>query len=189
MTAQGIADRRRKVADLYLRGQNQYEIAKKVRVVIGTVSRDLDAIRGEWLRASIQDFNARKSEELARIDQIEREAWAAWERSKKARRKKRKVRTVEVPFAPVDVVSVETEVQVGDPRFLDKVSWCVERRCAIWGFDATKQLQILGMMMHVTPAEEKPELSAEQLGQLADLATLAGVLDKPGAGQLPGGQG
>ena len=43
------------------------------------------AVREQWLQSSLLDFDARKAQELARIDRVETEAWAAWEKSKRAR--------------------------------------------------------------------------------------------------------
>src|SRR6516164_4206609 len=78
-----IAERRKKVASLYLQGKFQDEIAKEVKVDRGTVSRDLKAVQEEWLKSGVMDLNAAKARELAKIDEIERQAWVAWEQSRK----------------------------------------------------------------------------------------------------------
>src|SRR5262245_46932315 len=76
------ADRRRKVAALYLQGRTIYEIGPELGVSVSTVSRDPEAVRNEWLAPAAADFNQRKAEELQRLDLLESEAWGAWERSK-----------------------------------------------------------------------------------------------------------
>jgi hypothetical protein len=68
-----IQQSRQIVADRYLRGQTQWQIANCVEVTQATISYDLAAIRTEWLESSLRDFNARKAQELAKIDLIERE--------------------------------------------------------------------------------------------------------------------
>jgi hypothetical protein len=76
-----ILSRRTKVAKLYLLGKTQYEIAREVGCSQGTVGNDLSALREEWLASALLDFGEAKARELARIDNLESEAWAAWYRS------------------------------------------------------------------------------------------------------------
>jgi hypothetical protein len=76
-----ILSRRTKVAKLYLLGKTQYEIAREVRCSQGTVGNDLAALREEWLASALLDFGEAKARELARIDNLESEAWDAWYRS------------------------------------------------------------------------------------------------------------
>ena len=52
--------------------------------------------------------------------------------------------------------SVKKEGQAGDPRFLDGVLKCVERRCSILGLDAPKQFKL-----------DWDHLTEEQLERLA----------------------
>jgi DNA-binding CsgD family transcriptional regulator len=76
-----LMERRKRIASMYVTGKNQWERARTVGVSQGTVSNDLAAIREDWLASTRRDFDARKAEELAKLDQLEAEAWAAWERS------------------------------------------------------------------------------------------------------------
>ena len=78
-----IAERRKTVASLYLQGKFQAEIAKEVNVDRGTVSRDLKAIEAEWARSGVMDLDVAKARELAKNDEVERQAWAAWECSRR----------------------------------------------------------------------------------------------------------
>src|SRR5215472_17307211 len=77
-----IAERRKTVASMYLQGKYQDEIAKVVKVDRGTVSRDLKVVQEEWLKSGVMDLNVVKARELAKNDEVERQAWAAWERSR-----------------------------------------------------------------------------------------------------------
>jgi hypothetical protein len=124
----GIVQRRQKVADLYIQGWTQMEIAAHLDCGQTTVSHDLIEIRTEWRKSAIRDFDEARALELRKIDRIEREAWAAWERSQKPaqsahisdetnqRRTRRHVRN-----------------QYGDPRFLELVNRCIAARCALLG--------------------------------------------------------
>ena len=77
-----IVQRRQRVAELYLQGWQQDAIAKELTIRQPMVSEDLAKIRQAWRESAIRDFDAARDLELARLDRIEREAWAAWERSK-----------------------------------------------------------------------------------------------------------
>src|SRR5581483_4024403 len=83
--ALAILERRKAVAERYLRGETQWEIARTLGVSQGQVSRDLKAIRQEWLNSSVCNFNELKAREIAKVDELERTYWAAWEESKKTR--------------------------------------------------------------------------------------------------------
>jgi hypothetical protein len=124
----GIVQRRQKVADLYIQGWTQMEIAAHFDVGQTTISHDLIEIRTEWRKSAVRDFDEARERELRKLDRIEKEAWAAWERSQKPaqsahindetnqRRTKRHVKN-----------------QYGDPRFLEVVNRCIAARCALLG--------------------------------------------------------
>jgi hypothetical protein len=123
-----IVQRRQKVADLYIQGWTQMEIAAHLDVGQTTVSHDLIELRTEWRKSAVRDFDEARERELRKLDRIEKEAWAAWERSQKPaqsahindetnqRRTKRHVKN-----------------QYGDPRFLEVVNRCIAARCALLG--------------------------------------------------------
>jgi hypothetical protein len=126
-----LLERRQQVADYYLQGWTQMEIAAHVGVDQTTVSDDLKVVRQQWRDSAVRDFDEAREVELRKIDRVEREAWAAWERSQKPaqsahindesnqRKTRRHVRN-----------------QYGDPRFLDQVNKCIASRCALLGLAA-----------------------------------------------------
>lgn len=163
------------ITDLYLRGKSQGEIADLltsatkdgVRVRAYEISRamvksDLEAVRKVWLARCIEGYDQKQAEELAKIDRIESEAWAAWERSIG----KVKISTIE--YAPVTDQKTgatkmspmkgkdRTEDRAGDPRFLERISWCVERRIKMFGLDAPLELT----------AAELERMLQEEIGKL-----------------------
>lgn len=76
-----MQERRKQVADLYLKGMSQWEIAIKVGVSQPTVSTDLTDIMAEWKAERIIGYDDVMAKELARINHLEEVAWQAWERS------------------------------------------------------------------------------------------------------------
>lgn len=133
------------MAERYLRGEYQTTIAQALHVDQAQVSRDLKALRELWLASAIRDFDAAKAQELAKIDEVERAAWAAWTRSTEDK---------EVSTRETDGVDEKTkqprlkkavlrkEGQSGNPAFLNTILTCIERRCAILGLDAPKRFSI-----------------------------------------------
>lgn len=142
--------RRATVASLYLKGWFQSRIAAEVHVTQAQISLDLAAIRSEWRESMLDDFNEAKSRELAKIDHLESTYWKAWEDSMKPIKKQRKKFTGKVDrFKPQDKQQVNefdtidsTEERQGNPRFLDGVMRCIEKRVDILGLDAPQKIQI-----------------------------------------------
>ena len=125
-----ILERRKNAAARYLRGQTQWEIARAFEVDQKTVSNDLKAIQAEWLAEAVLDRGEWTARELARLDEIERSAWAAWSKSQdNAQIIRTKTRG--------DSGETETTIkgQAGDARFLEIVLKCVAKRCQLLGLD------------------------------------------------------
>ena len=117
-------ERRTIVAKMYERGWSQAAIAKHVGASPPTISRDLQRIQKDWAEQYTGTYHAHLNRELAKLDQIEREAWDAWERSKE------------------DAESIEESErgvkrtrrgQVGDAGFLHIVERTIAQRCKLLG--------------------------------------------------------
>ncbi len=74
-------ERRKKVSELRLKGWGQVEIANELQVRQSTISLDIKLICKAWRESSIRDFDDSRELELAKINKVEREAWAGYERS------------------------------------------------------------------------------------------------------------
>ena len=59
----------------------QTELAERLGVDRSTVSRDLQAVRQQWVEAATADYDTALGEELACLGEIERQAWVAWFKS------------------------------------------------------------------------------------------------------------
>lgn len=130
-------DHKRRIAELYLRGINQHTIAAELGISQGQVSLDLKSIRKEWLDSSLFDFNARQAEELAKIDNLEATYWTAWERSLKdvSTKTKRAFKSL-ASEASSNEISETVQQKTGDPRYLEGIRWCIDKRCEILGLNA-----------------------------------------------------
>jgi len=139
-----IAARRREVGRLYLQGKTQPEIAVELAISQPTISRDLKALRDEWLQSALVDLNEAKSKELAKVDALELEYWDGWRRScEDAETVKQKGKAAGEGGKPqVTDVEKTAKGQAGDPRFLQGIQWCINKRCEILGIDAPKRTDI-----------------------------------------------
>ena len=120
---------------MYLKGCGLEEIAALRGVSRITIHNDLKFIQKQWQDEAVRDFDQLKGRELARVDKLENEYWTAWERSQKP------LKAVSQSKGTVgkDKFTKETkrlEQRVGDPRYLDGVYKCIERRCRLLGLDA-----------------------------------------------------
>lgn len=129
--------RRAKVAEMYRKGVLQIDIAKALGVTNGTISTDLKAIHQDWRESSLRNFDEARAEQLAKIDQVEREAWLGWERSvgKDVRRK-----LSQTPRGPVREKLIRN--MAGDSKFLAVVLDCVKKRCDILGLHAPLKTEV-----------------------------------------------
>lgn len=131
--------RRARVAELYVRGYRQSEIARELGVSQPTIHRDIKAVRAEWLTSSVRDFNEAKEEELKKLDALEQEAWDAWRRSQTERTRTVTEKTEGDSSGRIKAQQTK-ETGYGDPRFLTVVQSCIDKRCKILGVEAPTRI-------------------------------------------------
>lgn len=154
---------RLKVSALYLQGKTQWEISEIVGIAQGTVSNDLKAIQKKWIASSLVNIDKVKAEDLAKIDQLEREAWEAWEKSKADKTIKSKKQS-NISDGERTELSIRTENMHGDPRYWQGIQWCIEKRIKIFGLDAPEKLEIFENKINI--ANSKLQEYARNLIQL-----------------------
>jgi hypothetical protein len=176
-----ILQRRKRVAAAYLDGRPQWEIAEREGIAQQTVSDDLKAIRKEWRASALMDFDARQAQELAKIDNLETMAREAWERSCKDAetfRVKTETEGKDEQGRPIQGKTISEKTsrgQAGDPRFLERIGWCIDQRCKILGL-------VVNKVAPVTPDGMKPyePISDEQTRLL-----VGGLFARLGLGLSP----
>jgi hypothetical protein len=130
-----IERRREAVADLYVQGWTQTQIANQLAVSQSCVSLDIKAIQKHWRESSIRDFDVLRERELKKLDRLEVEAWTAWQRSQKPAQEA----TISTDGNSQRTVKKVAE-QTGDPRFLEQISKCIASRRALLGLDAPQKI-------------------------------------------------
>jgi len=132
-----MALRRVEVATCFLRGMPGAKIAERLRVSLRTITRDLAAIRKEWLASRLRDYDEAQEVELRKIDYLEREAWEAWDRSQLP------TQTSKISGSGEDLKESRrgeksSRSQFGASKFLEIIARCIDRRCAILGIPAQR---------------------------------------------------
>jgi hypothetical protein len=125
-----IAFRRQKVAEWALKGWTQEAIGTALGVSQATVARDLNAIREEWRKSAIRDFDEARGQQLNTLALVQAEAWAAW---KKSQEPLQSGSLTETEDGKRRLTSLKH--QNGDPRFLEQVNKCIARRCELLGLE------------------------------------------------------
>jgi hypothetical protein len=161
--AQILADRA-KIAGMYLRGTSQYRIAEEMRCTREMVTYDLRAIREEWRKSAIFDINTARSQELARLDEIERECWAAWEESKRPKeatstRQRRKTGDGDEGGTTTQEAGRRVENREGNSIFMDKILECVDKRCKLLGLYAPTEMRHSGVVSTITEVFFEPAIA------------------------------
>ena len=121
-------ERRVKVLRLCAQGVSYREIAKRVGVSLGTISRDVRLARETWRNIAAEHYEEHVATALAEIDTAKAETYAAWQRSigevvteTTTRGEKGKSRTVRVTTS------------AGDPRYLVVIERLIEQRIRLLG--------------------------------------------------------
>jgi hypothetical protein len=132
-----IALRRVEVATCFLRGLPRVKIAERLGVSVGTIQRDLSAIRKKWLESRSLDYDLAQEVELRKIDYLEREAWEAWDRSQLP------TQTSKISGSGEELKETRrgektSRSQFGASKFLEIIARCIDRRCAILGIPVTR---------------------------------------------------
>lgn len=143
-------ERERKIiARMFLQGCRQTDIAKKIERTDAYVAIELKRLSLQWREQANIDFSLAKSVELAKIENLERTYWMAWLRSV-GEAKSVTVKGIGQKAGEKDKtlpVSVErserTENKDGDPRYLQGVQWCIERRVKLFGFDQPIKFELV----------------------------------------------
>jgi hypothetical protein len=125
------------IAEMYLRKARQSDIAKKYGLSRQQIAYDLKVIQKRWSDQAVHSLSEAKLKELHNIDLIEREAWGEWERSKQDRqlRSAKKIRKAGETEERIET-GIDTEGRLGDPRYLQVMNDCGERRVRLLGLDA-----------------------------------------------------
>ena len=153
------------LADRYVMGVPQYEIAAEIGISQGQVSQDIKKLLKRWEASQVQKIDVLKAEQLLRINKIEREAWDQWNKSKTTPRKvvtKSHSGSASKPTPEFARMSTTTEDAMGDPAYMGHIMWCVSERSKLLGLYAPKKIAN-------TNIEGDKEVSGSGVKELMDM--------------------
>ena len=164
-----IKNDRVKIAELYIKGVYQHVIAAELGLAQSQIAYDLKKIQAEWVKNTTLDLDHFKGKEIAKVDEVERVAWADYARSKREFKSKivkgKGLGRNEQGQTTGDSIeqTIKTEERNGDPRFLDVVMKCIERRCKLLGLDEPEKHQHSGKVTLEDKSLEEVRARREQI--------------------------
>lgn len=158
------------IQDLYMKGKTHWQITQALNAKFypnnpldrRMVSYDIQKLVEEWKKRSVSEISERKTIELEKIDNLEREYWDAWERSKDP------AKTATQRAGDITQTVRDSD---GDPRFLQGVQWCIERRIKLFGLDEPSKAKVTFERM------QDDELIALVTAQLTELGISIGGVE------------
>jgi len=133
----------KRIAELYLyENRSQTDMAATLGVSRTTIGRYLGELRDAWQKSALMDFDEARKRELAKIEQLETEYWASWKQSLGGDERE----TEFPPGADSDdreqtKLNRKERAPAGNPRYLQGVQWCIDKRCEILGINAAKKVE------------------------------------------------
>lgn len=169
-------------SELFLRGNTYLQITEALNkeiasrnlgytISIQTVYYDMRQCLIEWKRDQLDNIEEYITQELRKLDNMEREAWAAWEASKlgKERTKNRtsarprKVLTEEEKTGDwYGYDETMNETSAGNPRFLDLALNIMQRRAKLLGIDKPIKIEIPGVNA-ASSEDDRPKYNVQAI--------------------------
>lgn len=156
------------ISELTLQGVKQSVIAERLSLSQQQISYDLREVKKRWQAASTLSFDSYVSQELEKLNLLEREGWEAWYRSQQPR-KNSSVAVRERADTAVSEKEAKEESRDGNPRFLDTILFVMERRARLIGLDKPSRAIVSNTSI------DAGNLTDEQLQRLADGESLEQV--------------
>lgn len=172
-TALQALKRRQRLAEKYMNGLTQEEIAAEEGISTPRVNQLLKRLRDDWLKDSKRDFAQRRSEELAKLNRLERVALNSFIKSclpkievktpkqdpitgedisknpsrqlevKAQLEAERREVLKKLVAMPLDQLVLQELAKPGDIAWLDAVFKIVQQRCRLMGFNEPEIIRML----------------------------------------------
>src|SRR5690606_13720432 len=128
--------------------KTQAEIAVLLGISQPTVSRDVRALEARWRERSNRNVSKVKEALLAELNQAKDEAWHGWQRSQQDAETVTKTTT-----SDSETITVKTEGQAGDPRFLKEVRESIALMLKAMGLEAVIQVDVTHQQVQIVEVE------------------------------------
>lgn len=123
-----------KLSRLYLQGYTQIEIGRMLNISQVRVCTLLKAAFKIWQELSREAVELRLAEELMKVNELERTYREGFERSLKPAKNKRMSEKRGPGGMVIEQTATVDEAEcVGNPKWLEGVQWCIEKRLKLIG--------------------------------------------------------
>lgn len=143
------------ISELYLKGYSYRKIAEKINsdtsrpytLSFQTIGEDVKRMLKAWKEARDANIDEWVTGELEKLAKLEQTYWEAWEKTVKdwTRMAVKKGDKGGVPFAEDTMTDVK---MFGDPRYLQGIERCIQKRCELLGLDAPKEIHVKTNIEH-----------------------------------------
>lgn len=166
-----------RIADMRLRGYTHQQIGEALHLSRQQIAYDMAEINARWRESQLASISEAVARELDRLEAIEQEAWEAWRRSIGTMRRT----TLSEGGKNGDQIDTTEWTEAGDPRFLDVVLRCVDRRARLMGLEP-KEPQGAGVVVNVQNNECNVSIN-DRRTELLDIIAAASQRAGSGASQ------
>lgn len=138
------------VVNYYLGGRTMLQVCDKMKedynktISISRVSQIIAAATEEWKKEQSKSIEEKKMVEIEKINNLEKIYTDAWQRSLLAAETTiSKMEPGRTPAAKKKLKEVIKTIResAGDPRYLQGIQWCIEKRCELMGHDAPQKIE------------------------------------------------
>lgn len=136
------------VSRLYLKGYSYRQIAvlfkedkRGYTISHAQIGFDMKKMLQEWKEEQDANIDSWVASELQKVAYLEQQYHASWEKSIR-NQKKTKKKTGYNSFGRIDETTKEDIESCGDPRFLQGIERCIQKRCDLLGLDKAKVIEV-----------------------------------------------
>lgn len=125
--------------------EHNKEIGKDYTLSKSTIGNDVKKILEEWRNERLEIIDQMIDVDLLELRHIKRECWESWEKSKTKESHKYKYKRKPGGGVSEKILEESTvEKTAGDPRYIEKILTCMEKRQTLLGYAAPKRVEHSG---------------------------------------------
>lgn len=133
-------------------------------LVHSMVAYDIKKVLEEWRENRKQYIDLLMERDLQKLEMIERECWDAWQASKNSTKKTTikggAIKDGQVTGGTLD--KREMEDSNGDPRYIDRIFQCMDRRRELLGYGSAKKIEHSGTVNVGIKSMDSDEMKKEK---------------------------
>lgn len=121
------------ISRLVLQGKTHQEIANFLELERSTITKEIKAIRSEWQRSSLRDFDEDRGQKLAELELVKSELWQSWHDSKEQKETILKEKIGGGGEIGKLKIATRNQSSTGDAAYLSGVVACLKEEAKLLG--------------------------------------------------------